>query len=206
MAWFKQYLQNSRFPADTLGGKVMLFGMNMGHYPLYRYALSLVPMTGRESVLDIGCGGGRFLKLLLKRTLGRVMGIDYSPKSVEKSIQINEDAVARGRLKILQADVSAIPARDGLFDLVSAIETIYFWPDIEDSLTEVLRVMKPGGRFVIANEIRSVDAGKKWSDLVEMNIYEPEPLRALLEAAGFVDVEVHLHWNQNYMAAVAKKA
>jgi ubiquinone/menaquinone biosynthesis C-methylase UbiE len=49
--------------------------------------------------------------------------------------------------------VSQIPWEDGAFDLVTAFETVYFWPDFEGGLKEVRRVLKPGGTLFICNEM-----------------------------------------------------
>lgn len=204
MSTVERYLANSRFPGATIGGKLMLLGMNTGHYPLYRFALSLISFNGRETVLDVGCGGGRFLSLLSKRTSGRVIGVDHSPHSVAKSREINRRAVAEGRVEVRQAEVSALPVADGQCDLVTAIETVYFWPDIEHDLAEVRRVLAPGGHLVIANEIADAESGRMWSERIDMTVYDPEELRGLLEKAGFTGVEIHRHGNGHYVAFVAE--
>ena len=80
------------------------------------------------------------------------MGVDYSVVSVEKSRKVNADAIAAGRCCVLEASVDALPFKDATFRMVTAFETVYFWPDIVKCFTEVKRVMEPGGKLLIVNE------------------------------------------------------
>ena len=106
---------------------------------------------------------------MLQRTLrGTVTGIDFSPVSVSKSLKVNTKAVEEGRCKVLEGNVANLPFDEGTFDLVTAFETIYFWPDIEHCFNEVKRVLKPGGQFVIVNESDGHGAmDAKWESMIE---------------------------------------
>ena len=84
--------------------------------------------------------------------MGVVKGVDYSPVSVEKAKKVNEDAILNGRCVILQGNVADLIFAAEQFDLVTAFETVYFWPDLLQSFREVHRVLKPGGMFLICNE------------------------------------------------------
>ena len=52
----------------------------------------------------------------------------------------------------MQASVSRLPFADDKFDLVTAIETQYYWPNLQDDMKEILRVLKPGGRLMVVAE------------------------------------------------------
>ena len=82
-------------------------------------------------VLDCGCGGGANIKTLLKLCpKGRVQGIDYSAVSVEKTRKVNARAIAAGRCTVQQASVTELPFEAEQFDVATAFETVYFWPEL----------------------------------------------------------------------------
>ena len=81
-----------------------------------------------------------------------MVGIDYSEISVEKSRKINKAGIESKRCEILQGDVMKLPFRDKTFDVITAFETIYFWPDISEAFKKVYKILKIGGTFMICNE------------------------------------------------------
>lgn len=131
----------------------MLFGMNNGHKPLSDWAMPHLPLAEDVHVLDVGGGGGANLAVLLKRCpKGRADGLDYSAESVAASRKKNAKELGR-RCTVTQGDVGALPYRDGTYDAVTSFETVYFWPDLHRAFSEILRVLKPGGRFLLACEM-----------------------------------------------------
>lgn len=150
-----------------------------------------LPEKGR--VLDVGCGGGSFIAMMLKRAPGtQFHGVDYSPVSVKKSLSFNRGAVRGGQVKIVQGSVSALPFEPDFFDLVTASETIYFWPDPANDVREVARVLKPGGVFAVCCDAADKEAAKKYTDRIRgMTVYTPEELSGFLAGAGLTGIECH---------------
>ena len=75
-------------------------------------------------------------------------------------------------------------------DAVTAFETVYFWGNLQHAFTEVARVLKPGGSFLICCEI-SDPANKAWTGLVEgMEIHSCDELKAILSKSGFTDTTI----------------
>ena len=106
-----------------------------------------------DVILDVGCGGGRTVhKLAQIATSGKVYGIDHSQESVAASRRMNRNSVESGLVEIRHGSVSNLPFPPDMFDLVTAVETHFFWPDLPADMREVLRVLKPGGTFVIIAE------------------------------------------------------
>ena len=114
-------------------------------------------------VLDCGCGGGANIKTLLKRCpKGKVQGIDYSAVSVEKTRKVNAGAIAAGRCAVQQASVAELPFDAERFDVVTAFETVYFWPELAQNFREVYRVLKPGGTFCGCFYVRGEHKRTDW--------------------------------------------
>jgi len=84
------------------------------------------------------------IKLLLDCVLLLVV-TPYLLNQVRKPTKL----IQAGRVQIEQASASRLPFADEKFDLVTAVETLYYWPNPATDLQEVLRVLKPGGTLVI---------------------------------------------------------
>ena len=171
-------------------GRVALAMMNRWHGPLTNWGFGHIPFRDGWTILDVGCGGGRTLQRLLGRSNGAtVYGIDISEESVAKARRVNADLLDT-RVFVRQGSAAELPYADRTFDLVTAVETVYFWRDLPRCFAEVKRVLKPGGLFAILLEVSSPDC--VWTRVVDgMTTYSPEQLKAFLEQAGLRDVEIH---------------
>lgn len=156
--------------------------------------MSFLGLSTDAAVLDCGCGGGANLCKLLKRCPnGTVTGIDYSSVSVEKSKKLNAKTISEGRCCVLETSVAVLPFEDNKFDVVTAFETVYFWPGLVDCFREVYRVTKTGGIFLICNEATGdTDKNDKWTQLIDgMTIYRDAQLKTALREAGFTNIQIH---------------
>ena len=189
MGLLKSFFTNCANPQGRMG-RAMLRFMNLCHAPLTNWGLSLIDFQDGWTMLDIGCGGGATLRRLLKRSKGsQVYGIDISQESVEKACKFNAEWLNK-RVFVSQGSANKLPYADRKFDLVTAVETVYFWPELPACMKEVGRVLKSGGSFAIMVEV--VDSDSKWTDLCEgMTAYSPEQLKKMLDEAGFVKTEIH---------------
>ena len=182
MGLLKSLFANCANPQGRMG-RAMLKFMNLCHAPLTNWGLGFVDFHDGLTMLDIGCGGGATLKRLLKRSEGaEVYGIDISKESVAKARKINK-ALLDKQVFVQQGSAEKLPYEDGKFDLVTAVETVYFWPNMPNCLQEVRRVLKPGGHFAIMVEVVSADS--KWTNLVDgMKAYSPEQLAPVVNPAA----------------------
>ena len=189
MGLIKSFFSQCARPEGALG-RVMLSFMNYTHAPLTSWGLKLVDVQDGWTMLDVGCGGGFTIRRLLKRSRGaQVYGIDISEESVAKAKKVNAEALDK-QVFITLGSAEKLPYEDAKFDLVTAVETVYFWPNLPNCLQEVLRVLKSGGKFAILVEV--VDSDSKWTSVVEgMTAYSPGDLKKLLDEAGFIQTEIH---------------
>ncbi len=115
-----------------------------------------------ERALELGCGTGFFLLNLMQGGVAKTGSVtDLSPGMVKVALRNAEGLglPVDGRV----ADAERIPYDDNTFDLVVGHAVLHHIPDVEKSLREVIRVLKPGGRFVFAGEPTTVgDFYARW--------------------------------------------
>ncbi len=98
-------------------------------------------------VVDCGCGEGRFCRLLADRGAAYVVGLDLCVPMIEAAMEMRSD---RDEYRV--ADVQDLSfLANGTFDLAISYLNQCDLPDVDANNREVFRVLKPGGRFIIAN-------------------------------------------------------
>ena len=185
----------------------MVSSMNIGHAAMADWGFRHLTVRPTDYCLDVGCGGGANVKRLLAMApQGIVKGVDYSEVSVEKTSSMNAQAIQAGRCVVLQGNVMNLLFARGYFDVVTAFETVYFWPDITEVFREIHRVLKDNGVFMICNEADGKNPkDEKWAAKIEgMRIYDADMLRAALTAAGFSRVEIDCN-EKHWLCALARK-
>ena len=195
-------------------GRLVLWNMNRHHSKLTDWGLSHVTIKKTDTILDVGCGGGRTIsKLAAMASEGKVHGIDYSEDSVTAAHRNNTRWIDIGRVSIREGSVSEIPFDNGMFDVVTAIETHLFWPDLPNDFREIFRVLRPGGSVLVVSEIYR--GGKHLEGVrktifekhlaANMNLLTPEEHRQLLSNAGFSRVEIFEQLEKGWICATGKK-
>ena len=205
----KELIVNARKPVGELGHQI-LDRMNKSHETMAQWGVSHFDIKEDDLILDIGCGGGKNLERFAEQiTTGKVVGLDYSEVSVEKSIELNRKAIDEGKVEVIQGSVSEMPFEDNTFNIITGFETIYFWPDFINDLKEVNRVLKKDGFVFFCNEaVYREGEMEKYEDLVElldMNIYSEDVLKESLEKTGFKDFKAYINDENDWICIIAKK-
>ncbi len=190
---------------SSLMGRLLLRSMNIGHGRLHQWGLKAAGIQLTDRVLDVGCGGGKAISRILEETRREVAGVDHSPEAVKTARSVNRAAISSGRLRIVESSVESLPFRDGFFDVVTAFETTYFWPELQAGLTEIHRVLNRGGRLVIANEFADRASAGAWAGRLNMRVPDSEALAGAAYEAGFLMVDVSVHPHNGWLRLVAAK-
>jgi SAM-dependent methyltransferase len=191
-------------------GRLFLSLMNHSHSGLTDWGLKQVQVERNFTILDVGCGGGRTIqKLASLAPQGMVYGVDYADGSVAASQAKNAQLITAGRVEIRQASVSQLPFPPDKFDLVTAVETQYYWPDLVKDMQEVLRVLKPGGRLIVIAE--SYKRGTyNWLQAPVMKFLKSSNLdvddhRRLFSAAGYTEIEIFEERTKGWFCGIGRK-
>ena len=193
-------------------GRLVLRNMNARHSGVTDWGLSQIIVENHFTVLDVGCGGGRTVsKLAALGTEGKVYGVDFSSASVAFATKTNKDWIRSGRVEIREGSVSQLPFASATFDLVVAVETHFWWPDLPADFREPLRVLKPGGEFAIIAEVykgantTTAKLVEKYLPMTGMKLLSPDEHRDLLANAGYSDVQITLEPNKGWIFASGRK-
>jgi arsenite methyltransferase len=119
---------------------------------------SLGPVNKGEHVLDVGCGGGvdTIIAALLVGPEGKAMGVDPVPEMVERARR-NLAKTHLTNVTFTEAPGEALPFHDESFDVVLSNGVFNLVPDKDKALGEVFRVLKPGGRLMMADEVLTTE-------------------------------------------------
>lgn len=127
------------------------------------------------------------------------------------AIRTNKRWITSARVEIRQASVSRLPFPDGIFDVVTAVETHFWWPALPTDLREIWRVLKPAGRLVIIAEVyRGSDsfnskAAERYSEKTGMALLSVEEHRDHLMDAGYSDIQVFAEPKKGWICCIGSK-
>jgi ubiquinone/menaquinone biosynthesis C-methylase UbiE len=191
-------------------GRVVAALMNKEHEALTLWGLTHVNIEPDYVILDVGCGGGKTVSRLAQRAVqGKVFGIDYSADMMAYSRKVNKKLIAENRVKILEGSVEKTGFPGNFFDLVTAIETYYFWHSLPDALKEIKRILKGGGRLLMVNEMVKDGVYEikhaKMIKKTQVRLFPLEEIRRIMESAGFTDVQIFTKVKSPWNVILAQK-
>jgi len=186
--------------------------MNARHSRLTDWGLKHISIESHYTILDLGCGGGRTVsKLAAIATQGKVYGVDHSDESVAATKRTNAQWMSLGRVEVRHGPVSELPFPDGMFDLITAVETHFWWPDLAGDMREVFRVLKPGGTLLLIAEVykgANTVAAKlveRYASRTGLTLLSVEEHRALFTNAGYSNVEVIEERDKGWICGIGRK-
>ena len=205
-AWMSRQV---RKPGGLLGRRLVR-AMNLSHAALTDWGLEQLALLNADAILDIGCGGGRMVhRLAALAPGGKVTGLDYSEASVAASRDFNAKEIEAGQVRIELGSVAALPFADRTFDIVTAVETHYYWPDLPANVRDILRVLKPGGTCaIIAETYRGGPLRLLYGivmPLLGAAFLSDAEHCDLLTRAGFCEVKTHHVSGRNWICATGRR-
>lgn len=186
--------------------------MNASHSKLTDWGLAHITIEKHHTILDVGCGGGRTVNKLAEiATQGKVYGVDYSDESVAATRRTNARWIDVGRVEVHHDSVSHLPFSDGMFDLVTAIETHFWWPNLPSGMREIFRVLKPGGKLILIAEIYkgantiAAKLAEKYASRTSITLLTVDEHRELFANAGYSDVQVIAESDEAWICGIGRK-
>ena len=159
-------------------------GMEERHWHTAKHALARMPVEPGDVVLDMGCGSGYAGRALRdNKDAGRVYGLDGSPEMARNASGYTDDE----RVGYVVGDFGALPFADDSVDHVWTMEAFYYASDPRETLSEVRRILNPGGTFYCAVNFYEENVHSHgWQDRigVDMTRWSRERYREAFRDAG----------------------
>lgn len=157
----------------------------------YQPLVELADVSPGDRVLDLAAGTG-LLSIMLSRAAASVVACDVTPEMLEIAAA-NIDQAGRDNITLVEADATHLPFDDDSFQVAACRLAFHHFPEPERTLSELRRVLVPGGRFVLEDvfgpeDSELADLRHRFELLLDrshVRSYSPSDLRRLFESAGF---------------------
>ncbi|MEP6900955.1 MAG: methyltransferase domain-containing protein [Actinomycetota bacterium] len=162
--------------------------MDSGNARIIAGSINALGVQPQHHILEIGFGGGFGLELLLDNVQrGSVTGVEISDVMMSRAEKRFARAINQKRLSLFSASVEQLPLGTSIFDGVLTVNTVYFWSDLKRGMSEIFRVLKPGGQLVLG--IRPAEAMRRLPFTRHgFSIFVSPQLEEMLHQTGFQEI------------------
>lgn len=158
-----------------------------------RIARLLLGLSAGHTVLDVACGPGNFTRSFGRAvgSVGLAVGIDSSETMLERGVRDTERE-GPANVSLIRGDATDLPFADGSFDGACCFAALHLFADPFDALSDMARVLAPGGRIAIMTSVRRQVTLPPLKPVIErtsgMRMFEQDEIVAALQSRGFTDV------------------
>ncbi|MCA0981290.1 class I SAM-dependent methyltransferase [Exiguobacterium aestuarii] len=144
--WVDSQYENPRGPVGKYIGEKMV----RQHRIEVEWTIEQLQMYPNATVLELGCGAGDAMATILQKQEDvNVVGLDRSKTLIASAKKRNATSIQTRRARLMEGDFHQLAMTDASIDHVFSIHTLYFWEDVTTVLSEIERVLKPNGTFLI---------------------------------------------------------
>lgn len=138
----------------------------------------------------------------------KIYGVDHDSLSVYEGIERNKEFINERIVRLEYANVENLPYHDKIFDYCITVKSINFWSDLPDVLSQINRVLKDGGKFLLLDKTYKIDSFSRPSSMTKI----PELIKVQRDSmfnhfkdAGFIELKYYLNKKWSFLAIIAKK-
>ena len=183
---FKTFFsEQAKKPSGLFGRLVMSRVFDLGNIVLNDLMKEQLLIEANDYILEIGSGTGKLIAEMAKLVdNGFIEGIDLSDTMVALAQKKNKAHISSGKVNIRQGDFESADFGDCCFDKICSANTIYFWSAPDTYIKKIIRLLKPGGKLVLAFEDKQQLEKKPLSKDV-FHLYHQDEIANLLQRNGF---------------------
>jgi SAM-dependent methyltransferase len=185
--------QKKKLPQHALprgfAGRITALLMEKFHKTIYENVSKALDLKPEDDLLEVACGNGYFLKKYASH-VHSVAGLDLSELMVKLAKKKHKDRVAAGTGEFVQGEAAQLPWKDNRFSIVITMGSFVGFPKPLDSLKEMCRVLRPGGRAVVSIEWNAEDGLDHAKEVKKLglSLWREDDIRSMMKEAGFSDV------------------
>jgi len=174
-----------------LAGRVTLMFMNRGHKSIYESVAKTLELRAEDNLLEIACGNGHFIKNYASH-VHSVAGLDLSELCIKLATKKNKERIIAGSAEFVQGEATQLPWEDNKFSVAASMASFMMFPKPVESLKEMYRVLRAGGRVVVCIEWNAEDGKDHSKDIKKygMQLWTENDVRNMLKDAGFSDIAI----------------
>lgn len=189
MKTFHAFLANQLgFPSGWFG-RLLLQLLNRKNATMNDLTLSELQLQLGDRILEVGFGGGDLIDKLVKTGKpARITGVERSPDALNVCQNRFQQLIHQGTVELHLADAAALPFSDHAFNQICAVNTLYFWPDAPQVLTECRRVLVPSGRLLMGYTSKTYLEQQKLAQYGFV-AYEVAEVEMMMSEAGFTQIK-----------------
>ena len=155
-------------------------------------------LVADDQLLDIGCGSGAAVREAARIvTHGKAVGLDFSPAMIRIAKEKTSEAIS-DRVEYVVGSAISLPFEKDSMTVVTAINSIHHWPNPAVGLAEVRRVLQPGGKLLVTDDVLSEE------ERAQRHTFDAAKVHELLSEAGFSQIESEVFNNPDGTIVVVK--
>jgi ubiquinone/menaquinone biosynthesis C-methylase UbiE len=179
--------------ANPMGfwGRIQARVMAIAHRSIYKNVAAALNLQPEDDYLEVGCGSGIFMRSYASHVQS-VAGLDHSEDMVKLASHYNQRRIDAGTAEFRQGESSELPWEDETLSAAAAMATFPFWQKPLESLKEIHRVLRTGGRLVISLGWNADDGMDHTKHVKKYGIrlYTGKEMQAMFQEAGFSESSI----------------
>ncbi|MBH0166677.1 class I SAM-dependent methyltransferase [Fictibacillus sp. 7GRE50] len=182
----KEYIDRHYETPKGLIGTYIVEKMVRQHKPETEWTIGQLELEEQDKVLELGCGAGYAIQMITgKYGVREIVGLDLSSTAIRSAAARNQKEINNKRARLVQANFNNLPFSDDTFTKLYSIQTIYFWSEVDTIISEIYRVLRPGGLVVIT--FSNGKDNETWESVKEVSENQVMPL---MMNTGFKNVSL----------------